>query len=176
MTTTRKLSNIKKQQGFGITNVLLGIVASAAIIILGFVTYNHVMTKIKIGEAQTQFQDISTGIDQLYVNSHDFSVITTQAVIDAGIPDKTDVVGANIASPWYSGDHNSIVTVLPGAQPTNYIIEMANVPQDSCAGVASMFLNNNRNSITVNGAAVNDPAGLATACAANDPAAINITF
>lgn len=171
-----KNSNLKKQQGFGIMSVILGIVASAIIIIIAFETYNDAMTKIKISEAQTQIQDISTGVDSLYVNTNDFTGITTQAVIDAGIPDKTDVVGDNIISPWYSGDHNSIVTILPGAQTTNYIINMADVPKDSCAGVASMFLNNSRNSITINGAAVTDPATLATACAVTDPAEISITF
>lgn len=70
--------SIKKQQGFGIVSVILGIVASAIITLLGFQQYQNAMMKIKVGSAQTQFQNISTGIDSLYANSHDFSNITTQ--------------------------------------------------------------------------------------------------
>ena len=81
----QKQLKLQKQQGFGIVSVILGIVASAIIILLGFQQYQQAMMKIKIGSAQTQFQDISTGIDSLYANSHDFSTISTQVVIDAGI-------------------------------------------------------------------------------------------
>lgn len=167
---------LKKQQGFGIMTVILGIVASAIITVIGFEAYTHAMLKIKVGQAQTQIQDISTGIDSLYANSHDFSGITTQVVIDAGIADQSDVVGSTIVSPWYSSNSDSIVTVTPASQPTSYTVDMAGIPKDACSGVASMFLNNNQNTVTVNGSVVTDPANLVTACASSDSAEIAISF
>jgi len=166
----------QKQQGFGIVSVLLGIVASAIIILLGFQQYQSAMLKIKIGSAQTQFQDISTGIDSLYANSHDFSTISTQVVIDASIASQNDIVGSTIVSPWYSKDANSLVTIKVGAQPASYIVDMAKVPKDACSGVASMFLNNAKSNITINGTAVTDPASMASACVKSDSANIAITF
>lgn len=165
-----------KQQGFGIVSVILGIVASAIIILLGFQQYQHAMTKIKIGSAQTQFQDISTGIDSLYANFHDFSNISTQVVIDAGIVSQENVVGSTIISPWYSSDATSVVTIKPASQPTSYSIDMAGVPKDACSGVASMFLNSVKSNITVNGTAITDPASMSTACASADSADIAINF
>ena len=166
-----------KQKGFGIMSVILGIVASAIIIIIGFEAYTHAMTKIKVGQAQTQIQDISTGVDSLYSNTHDFSTISTQVVIDGGIAQKSNVVGSSIVSPWYATDASSIVTVTPGSQPTTYTIDMAAVPKDACSGVASMFLNSdNKNSITVNGTAVTDPGTLTSACASSNTAEIAISF
>ena len=167
---------LQKQQGFGIVSVILGIVASAIIILLGFQQYQQAMMKIKIGSAQTQFQDISTGIDSLYANSHDFSTISTQVVIDAGIASQSDIVGSTIASPWYSKDSNSLVTINAGAQPSSYIVDMARVPKDACAGVASMFLNSIKSNMTINGTAVTDPALMASACASSDSADIAINF
>ena len=174
--SNKKQLKLQKQQGFGIVSVILGIVASAIIILLGFQQYQHAMMKIKIGSAQTQFQDISTGIDSLYANSHDFSSITTQVVIDAGIASKENIVGSNIISPWYSSDSTAIVTIKPASQPTSYTIDMAGVPKDACSGVASMFLNNDSNDMTINGTAVTDPASMSTACASSDSADIAINF
>ena len=171
-----KQLKLQKQQGFGIISVILGIVASAIIILLGFQQYQHAMTKIKIESAQSQFHDISTGIDSLYANSHDFSNISTQVVIDAGIASKTDIVGSTIVSPWYSSDNTSVVTVNPASQPTSYTIDMSGVPKDACSGVASMFLNNAQSNMTVNGTEVTDPASMASACASSDSADIAINF
>ena len=158
---------LKKQQGFGIMTVILGIVASAIIIVIGFQAYNHAMLKIKIGQAQKEIQDISTGIDSLYANSHDFSRITTQGVIDAGIVDQSYVVGSNIVSPWYSRDTESTITVTPASQPTSYIINITMIPTKVCSSLFSMFLNNNRNTVTVATTIVTDPASLAKACGAS---------
>ena len=127
--SNQKQMKLQKQKGFGIVSVILGIVASAIIILLGFQQYQHAMMKIKIGSAQTQFQDISTGIDSLYANSHDFSNITTQVVIDAGIASRDDVVGSTIVSPWYSSDPTAVVTITPSSQPTSYTVDMAGVPK-----------------------------------------------
>ena len=174
--SNKKQLKLQKQQGFGIVSVILGIVASAIIILLGFQQYQHAMMKIKVGSAQTQFQDISTGIDSLYANSHDFSNITTQVVIDAGIASKDDVVGSTIVSPWYSSDSTAVVTIKPASQPTSYTVDMAGVPKDACSGVASMFLNNTKSNMTINGTAVTDPASMSTACASSDSADIAINF
>ena len=167
---------LKKQQGFGIMTVILGIVASAIITVIGFQAYNHAMLKIKIGQAQSQIQDISTGIDSLYANSHDFSRISTEVVINGGIVNQSDVVGSTIVSPWYSSNPNSIVTVTPASQPTSYTVDMAGIPKDACSGVASMFLNNNQNTVSVNGTIVTDPSDLVTACVIGDSAEIAISF
>ena len=53
---------------------------------------------------------------------------------------------------------------------------MAGVPKDACAGVASMFLNNAKSNMTINGTAVTDPASMSTACASSDSADIAINF
>ena len=172
----QKQMKLQNQQGFGIVSVILGIVASAIIILLGFQQYQNAMLKIKIGAAQTQFQDISTGIDSLYANSHDFSKITTKVVIDAGIASKSDIVGSTIVSPWYSSNSNSLVTIKPASQPTSYTVEMAGVPKDACSGVASMFLNNIKSNMTINGTAVTEPASMSTACASSQSAKISINF
>ena len=174
--SNKKQLKLQKQQGFGIVSVILGIVASAIIILLGFQQYQHAMMKIKVGSAQTQFQDISTGIDSLYAKSRDFSNITTQVVIDAGIASKDDIVGSTIVSPWYSSDSTAVVTIKPASQPTSYTVDMAGVPKDACSGVASMFLNNAKSNMTINGTAVTDPASMSTACASSDSADIAINF
>jgi Tfp pilus assembly protein PilE len=165
-----------RQQGFGIISVILGIVASAVLILLGFQQYQQAMMKIKIGSAQTQFQDISTGIDSLYANFHDFTKITTKVVIDAGIVSKDNLVGETIASPWYSKSDTSIVTIKPAALKTSYIVTMAGVPKDACSGVASMFLNNSKSNMKVNNTLVSDPAELAVACVKSENAEIAINF
>jgi Tfp pilus assembly protein PilE len=174
--SNQKRLKYQKQHGFGIVSVILGIVASAIIVLLGFQQYQHAMMKIKIGSAQTQFQDISTGIDSLYATSHDFSNISTQVVINAGIASKDDVVGSTIVSPWYSSDPTAVVTITPSSQPTSYTVDMAGVPKDACSGVGSMFLNNAKSNMTINGTAVTDPASMSNACASADSADISINF
>ena len=167
---------LQKQQGFGIVGVIFGIVISSILLLGLFDQYQSGRMKIKITSAQRQFQNIAIGIDARYANSHDFSTISTQYVIDAGIVFKADIVGSTIASPWYSKDSNSVVTINAGAQPSSYIVDMARVPKDACAGVASMFLNSIKSNMTINGTAVTDPALMASACASSDSADIAINF
>lgn len=166
----------KSQQGFGIMSVILGIVASAVLVLFAFKTYQYTMQKIKVNQAQDLIQKISTGVDSLYANFHDFSNITTKTVIDSGIVDSSDVVGSSIASPWYSNNKSSIVSVKPAGSPTSYQVSLANIPQKACSAVVSMFLQKHGSNITVNGTAVSDPATLATACASAREADIAINF
>ncbi len=172
----RNINRFKKQQGFGIMSVILGIVASAVLLLVAFKTYQHAMLKIKINQAQDQIQQISSGVDSLYANFHDYSSITTKTVIDAGIVNKGDIVDSKLASPWYSSQKAAIVTVKPGSQLNSYTITMAKIPQNACSGIIAMFLEKQANNIKVNGTAVTDPATLAAACASNQVAELAISF
>lgn len=163
-----------KQKGNVVISVLLVIVVLAVIALFAYKTFESAMEKNRIDQAKTQIENISQGVDELYANSHDFSNISTQVIIDGGIADKDNVVGTTIVAPWYSSDSTSLVTVKPGTGPATYTVDMAGIPKEACSAVSSVFLS--KSTLTVNGTAVTDQSTLTTACASSDTAELAIDF
>lgn len=166
--------NTKKQSGFAMIEMLIALGVAAIVIIFAYVVFSYAMNKIHESRAISQINTIEAGVHELYANSHDFSGITTQTVIDGGIAQKGDIIASTtIGSPWYGNDSSSIVTVAPASNPGAFTVTMASVPTDSCTKVAAVFLSNN---LSVGGAVITTPTSLTTACASTDKADVAVTF
>lgn len=167
---------IHNQKGDIVISAILVIVILAVIGLFAYKTYEKGMEKTRVNSAVSQIQEISQGIQQLYANSHDFSTIDTATVIAAGIADKSSVVSNKIIAPWYSGNKDSIVDVLPATNPTTFTIQMAGIPKESCSLVAAPFISQGTTTVSANGTVSSTPADLAKNCATKDPATISISF
>jgi len=167
-------TNMKKQSGFAMIEMLIALGVAAIVIIFAYVVFSYAMSKIQESRAISQISTIEEGVHELYANSHDFSDITTQTIIDGRIADKGDIINKDtIVSQWYGKDSSSIVTVAPASNPGTFTVTMASVPTDSCTKVADAFLDNN---LSVGGTVITTPASLTTACASADKADIAVTF
>ena len=163
-----------KQNGFAMVEMLIALGVSAIVIVFAYVVFSLAMDKIHESSAISQINNIENGINQLYANSHDYSDINTQAVIDSGIAEKGDIIDNKIiASPWFGSNKDSIVTVNPSINLGAFVITMANVPKKSCTKVAASFI---QYGIKIGVADVSTPVQIATACAKYQDSDINITF
>jgi len=159
----------KREQGDFIVNVILAISIIAVIGIFSLKGYSYAMDKVKSSEGITMIQQISQGLQELFSNNRDFTGLTTETVIGAGVVHKSNISDKKILSPWYSTDKASIVTAKVGDSPSSFTIEMDKVPPSACVKIGGAFMGEAA-SVSVAGTKVNTLVELTTKCSADDSA------
>jgi len=172
-------TNIKtahKQKGGVVIGVILVIIILTVIGLGAFKAFGYATDKMNAGEATTLVTEIGTGVQEMYANSNDYSSISTEVVVDAGIVPKSSVVGKTIVTPWYSSNSSSLITVIAGASPASFSVVVTAIPSSACRAIGSAFLSATASSVSANGSVVTDAGALATGCAATDPATLTVNF
>ncbi len=139
---TKRKEIENKERGFGLVSVLLGLVI-VVLLSLGVYSYFSSGSAAAKAYSEAQFSNaLAGGIKSLYTNGN-YTGLTTQVVIDAGIPAKNriDVTGKIINSSM-----GGTITVAPGTivnTDDSLVLTYSQVPEASCMGflknVSGMF-------------------------------------
>lgn len=125
--------NFKKLRGLTLMEALLFLGLAAIVIVGAFTLYNNASSTTKMNQAKTQLQAYIGGVKSLYSSQNDFSTVSTELVINAGIAPSEAIDGVELINPW-GGQ-----TVITGSQ-RHFSITFETVPQSACTALLSAGL------------------------------------
>lgn len=173
---TNHQHRLERQRGAFVMNAILAIVLITFIAIMAFSFFNTGREKERVGQAKSLITALDTGIKAAYVNDMDYSNITTEEVIESGAVPTASLVGHSIiATPWYSNNSGSVVSVAPASNKGQFMISLADIPSDACINVGANFLNTTGVAVSANGTTVTTNSGLDSACQSS-PSTLSFTF
>jgi len=127
---------LKAFRGLTLMEALLFLGLAAIVIVGAFALYNNASSTTKMNQAKSHLQTYVGGVKSLYATRNDFSTVTTDLVVNAGIAPSEAVDGTALINPW-----GGQTTVLGNAaRPREFRVTFQNVPRDACTALLSAGL------------------------------------
>ncbi|GBR75225.1 type 4 pilus major pilin [Acidiphilium acidophilum] len=147
---------------------LLGLLAIVAVVVVLY----EALSSNKVSTAAADVTTLQSNVAQLYGGTASTASLSDTVVISAKAAPDSMVSGNTLLDPWAGA-----VTVQPDANPGEFDIILAGIPQSACNKLATAV--SSYKSISINGTADSapvDPGTVATQCSAGSNNQIQFTF
>ena len=148
-------SKMDSQGGWAIMSAMIAITIS--LIMLGgiFAIVQMTMQGSRVQEAQKNIGSIRTNVQQLYSGQPDYSGLSNDVIIDAGLAPESMLGSAagELKNTW-----NSAVTVEPASSVHQFTVTYDGVPQEACIELAK-FGYGSWQKVTVGGTSISQEGG-----------------
>jgi len=159
--------SLNKQRGLTLVETLVAVVVGLIILAGAFVVFGMITSSNKLSNAEQDLTTTQLNIKQLYQGQPNYTGLSNAVAFAANVfPQDMATSAINVIDQW-----NGAVTLAADANPTEFDITFAGVPQDACIKFAS-FEFGQWVSLTINGTNIPQTQGTspvtvaATACVA----------
>ena len=176
--TAMRQHHCKKQKGLTLIELLIGITALSAMVLIVLTGYQRFQMRYNVQEHVQDIMELVIGIDQSFMQLEgSYASVSTPLVVGAFIPPKHMIRAGAVYNPW--GGAVSFAPASVASANDAFTISTTNLPETACIRLSERLVSIFRGRIEINGTPVPPAATvvtIATECQSAGNNTIQITY